>query len=90
MAQERAQSPPAHSLEPGIRADIVHLRLGYPFNGVVGEPYAQIVYTGSRVNVENLWCDGQRLVKHRHPTRFDPDEVMARGREAANRVLGRL
>jgi 5-methylthioadenosine/S-adenosylhomocysteine deaminase len=78
------------TIEVGKRADLVHLRLDRPFNGVAGDVYGQIVYTGSRENVHDVWCEGRRLVDGGALTTLDEAAVMAHGREAAARVLGRL
>jgi cytosine/adenosine deaminase-related metal-dependent hydrolase len=74
----------------GKRADLVHLRLNRPFNGVAGSVMGQIVYTGSRENVIDVWCDGAPLVRNGALTTLDEAEVMARGREAAHQVVGRI
>ena len=78
------------TLEPGKRADILQLRLNRPFNGVAGDPAAQIVYTGSRENVVNVWCDGRRLVEDGQLTTMDEAQVMADAGAAVKRVEGRL
>lgn len=78
------------TLEVGKRADLTHLRLDRPFNGVGGDPYGQIVYTGSRQNVVDVWCDGFRLMKHQEILTVDEQEVVARGKESIKDIRGRL
>lgn len=78
------------TIEVGKRADLVHLRLDRPFNGVGGDPYGQIVYTGSRQNVVDVWCDGFRLMKNQEILTVDEDEVVARGKESMVNIRGRL
>jgi cytosine/adenosine deaminase-related metal-dependent hydrolase len=78
------------TIEAGKRADLLLLRLDRPFNGVVGDPFAQIVYTASRENVVDVWCDGRQLVRDGRLTTFDESEVVATAREAASAVLRRL
>lgn len=78
------------SIEVGKRADLVHMRLGLPFNGVAGDPVGQIVYTGRPENVVDVWCEGRRLVADGELQTLDVGEVLGRGREAVARVRSRL
>jgi 5-methylthioadenosine/S-adenosylhomocysteine deaminase len=78
------------TIEVGKRADLVHFRLDQPFNGVAGSVASKLVYTASRENVVDVWCDGRQLVQNRQLTRRDLSEIMAAAGEASRRVLGRL
>ena len=78
------------TIEVGKRADLVHLRLDKPYNGVAGDPFAKIVYTGCRENVVDVWCEGERIVQDGELLTMDQEEVLARGRESAKSLLTRL
>ena len=78
------------TIEVGKRADLVHLRMDRPYNGVVGDPLAQIVYTGSRENVVDVWCQGERVVQSGELITLDEEAILARARTSAQSLLHRL
>ncbi len=78
------------TIEPGKRADLVHLRLDRPENGVAGSVFSKIVYTGSQQNVVNVWCEGEPLVSNRKTTTLDSEAIVARARESIKPVIKQL
>jgi len=59
------------SLEPGKLADIVALDLGGIGAAPLYDPVSQIVYSGHRDQVSNVWVGGRRVVVDRQLTNVD-------------------
>jgi len=86
------------SIEVGKSADLVLLDLGKPHHGVDGpdaerlggDVYARIVYSAHASDVRYVFASGEALVRDGELTRYDVDELGARGREALSTVARRL
>ena len=75
------------SLEAGKFADITAVDLGGVQAEPVYHPISQLVYTGSRERVTDVWVAGRHLVKDRELTTLSRDKVLANLRKWRGKIL---
>jgi 5-methylthioadenosine/S-adenosylhomocysteine deaminase len=76
------------SIEPGKWADLCCIHLRRPATWPVYDPVAQLVYAGSRDQVEDVWVAGRRMVAEGRLARLDDAVIMARAAEWRERIAG--
>ena len=74
------------TLEPGKKADIIVVDLNKPHLCPVFDPYSLLVYSASGADVNDVVVNGEILLRDRVPKTVDPEEVMAKVREAAEKI----
>ena len=75
------------SLEAGKFADITAVDLSGVQAEPVYHPISQLVYTGSRERVTDVWVAGRHLVKDRELTTVSRDKVLAKLRKWRGKIL---
>jgi 5-methylthioadenosine/S-adenosylhomocysteine deaminase len=78
------------TLEPGKKADVIVVDLQTPHATPSPDPISALVYAAQSRDVRHVLVDGVVRVKDRRLTGADHDEVIARAREQAARILSRL
>lgn len=82
------------SIEKGKKADLVLLDLDKPWvpllDSVTDAVYSAIVYSCSAENVDSVMIDGRWVYRDRRHTSLDEDQVVLAGKQALNKLLGRL
>ncbi|MFT6397430.1 MAG: cytosine/adenosine deaminase-related metal-dependent hydrolase [Bradymonadia bacterium] len=78
------------SIEVGKDADLVRMRRGDFRSGNGDDPYAEIVCSGARDLVRDVWVRGERLVDNGILLRHDPKQLAVRGRDALKTIVTRL
>jgi 5-methylthioadenosine/S-adenosylhomocysteine deaminase len=76
------------SIEAGKWADLCCIHLRRPATWPVYDPVAQLVYAGSRDQVEDVWVAGRRMVAEGRLARLDDAVIMARAAEWRERIAG--
>lgn len=74
-------------LRPGFKADIIIMDLKHPHMLPVYDPVSNIVYSAQASDVETVIVDGKILMEDRVIKAFDEEEVLAKAREAAMRLV---
>ncbi|HSG10019.1 MAG TPA: TRZ/ATZ family hydrolase [Longimicrobiales bacterium] len=74
------------SLAPGKAADLVAVDLGSLESQPVYSVLSQLVYTGGRERVTDVWVGGHRVLEKRRLTRLDEAEVVATARAWKKRI----
>ena len=74
-------------LRPGFKADIIIMDLKHPHMLPVYDPVSNIVYSAQASDVETAIVDGKILMEDRVIKAFDEEEVLAKAREAAMRLV---
>lgn len=69
------------SIEKGKAADLVSINTHHPSMQPIYDPMAQIVYSGSKQLVSNVWVNGRRLVENGQLTNIDTDKVINRAKQ---------
>jgi 5-methylthioadenosine/S-adenosylhomocysteine deaminase len=64
------------SLLPGKWADITAVRLDTIETRPVYDPVSTLLYAGSREQVSDVWVAGQHVLKERHLTTLDSDNIL--------------
>jgi 5-methylthioadenosine/S-adenosylhomocysteine deaminase len=75
------------SLSIGKAADVIALDLSQLETQPLYCPVSQIVYAASRQQVTDVWVSGKRLLKQRHLTTLNIDELMTKVAEWRERLL---
>ena len=75
------------SLEAGKRADLVIRRQDLPEAHPGIDPIRSVVHSSRSKSVDTVIVNGEVIVKRGHSTRVDEEEVYARSRQAARRIL---
>ncbi|MBI4693720.1 MAG: TRZ/ATZ family hydrolase [Gammaproteobacteria bacterium] len=76
------------SLEPGKQADVVAVDLGDVRSQPVYTPLAQLVYTGHRDQITDVWVAGRRVVENRRLTSLDEAELVKSAQRWRARIQG--
>jgi 5-methylthioadenosine/S-adenosylhomocysteine deaminase len=76
------------SIEVGKWADLCCIDLQRPATWPVYDPVAQLVYAGSRDQVEDVWVAGRRMVAEGRLARLDDALIMARAAAWRERIAG--
>jgi 5-methylthioadenosine/S-adenosylhomocysteine deaminase len=76
------------SLEPGKQADVVAVDLGDVRSQPVYSPLAQLVYTGHRDQVTDVWVAGRRVVENRRLTSLDEADLVKSAQRWRGRIQG--
>jgi len=77
------------SLEPGKAADLVALDLGAAESQPIYHPLSQLVYTGGRERVTDVWVAGRHLLKARQLTTLDEVAILERAAMWRDRIQTR-
>ena len=72
-------------LEAGARADIVTLDPSGHWHMPMGDLYRHILHYESGESVENVWVDGNRVLRNRQLTTIDEDALIAEAQDIAAR-----
>lgn len=75
------------SLEVGKRADLVIRSENLPEAHPGLDPIRSVVHSSRSKSVDTVIVNGEVIVEHGHSIRVDEEEVYAKSREAANRIL---
>lgn len=76
-------------LKPGYKADMIIMGLKQPNMLPVYDPVSNIVYSAQASDVETVIVDGNILMEDRVIKAFDEEEVLAKVRETALRLVGK-
>jgi 5-methylthioadenosine/S-adenosylhomocysteine deaminase len=74
------------TLAVGKRADIIVVDFNKPHLTPVYNPYSHLVYAAKSADVRDVLVNGEVLVRDGRLTKADTAEIMAKGRELAERV----
>ena len=74
-------------LKPGYKADMIIMSFKQPHMLPVYDPIANIVYAAQASDVETVIVDGNILMQDRVIKAFDEEEVLAKARETAKRLV---
>ncbi len=74
------------SLVPGKYADVVAVDLGGIESEPVYNPVSQLVYTGNRNQVTDVWVAGRQLVQNRQFTTLDSERVLGKARAWRDKI----
>jgi cytosine/adenosine deaminase-related metal-dependent hydrolase len=77
------------SLEVGKRADVAIVRLDGPHVEPAGDAYSRLVYGCTARDVVHVFVDGEHVVKHGEHQRLDREQVLARARTQAKKLVAR-
>jgi 5-methylthioadenosine/S-adenosylhomocysteine deaminase len=77
------------SLEPGKRADLVHLAGDRPGLANIHDPYQQVVYAASPSDVTDVWVDGRRRVAAGRLLDLDLADLVRASRPLAEELVTR-
>lgn len=77
------------SLERGNRADLVRFHGRLPGLANVHDPYQQIVYCASALDVADVWVDGRRLLDDGRLLTIDEEAVVHASRSLARTLVDR-
>ena len=64
------------SLEVGKTADIVAIEMDRIDNLPAYNPLVQILYSGNKTQIANVWVNGRQLVKNRRLLTMDEDRLV--------------
>ena len=74
------------SLEVGKTADIVAIEMGRIDNLPVYNPLVQILYSGNKTQIANVWVSGRQLVKNRRLLTIDEDRLVEKSEKWKKRI----
>jgi 5-methylthioadenosine/S-adenosylhomocysteine deaminase len=77
------------ALVPGLRADVIVVDRDRPHLVPGTDAYSTLVYAGRPTDVGTVVVDGEVLVEHGRPVRWDPAEVAATARHEARALAAR-
>ncbi|MCB1843594.1 MAG: TRZ/ATZ family hydrolase, partial [Halioglobus sp.] len=66
------------SLEPGKLADVIAVDLSGPETQPLHNPLSQLVYACNGSQVSHSWIGGELVMRERHLTRIDIDQLAHR------------
>lgn len=74
------------SIESGKQADMVAIDLSHCATQPVYHPVSQILYSGSRDQISDVWVSGNQLLENYQLTTLDLDETIAVAAEWQNKI----
>ena len=78
------------SLEPGKRADLIAVSLAPPNAIPLYNLYSQLAYATKAADVEDVFVNGQQIVKDRHMLTIDANEVESEARMWRKRITASM
>ncbi len=82
--------PHLGGLEPGKQADLIVINGDQPHLVPLYNPYSQLVYAATGADIRTVLIAGKIVVEDRRLLTLDVEEAMARVREFARRILGKM
>ncbi len=76
------------SLKKGKQADIVAINLDQLETAPLYEPVSQIIYSGNRQQVSDVWISGKQLLKNRELTTIEYSKLMEKAKEWEVKIKG--
>ena len=74
------------SLEVGKTADIVAIEMDRIDNLPAYNPLVQILYSGNKTQIANVWVSGRQLVKNRRLLTMDEDRLVENSEKWKKRI----
>ncbi|MBC7288595.1 MAG: amidohydrolase family protein, partial [Armatimonadetes bacterium] len=76
------------ALRPGMRADIIVVDFNRPHLQPLHNVISHLVYSAQAADVRDVIVDGKVVMRDRQILTVDEEEVIAKARECARRILG--